>query len=231
MNIKTPENAQFVLGDNIGFVSLIQSVGDDASVVNSARVSFNKQIDALQDNDRKLIKFLLAHNHGTPLEHNSLTFLVKCPIFVARQWMRHRIASYNEISYRYVEASEEFYIPTQFRAQSKSNRQASVEGDFSDHAQVNNKSLYIQGIENSYKVYKDLLEAGVAREQARGILPVTTYTQYYFTCNLRALLHFVELRNHADAQYEIQQYAKAMLNFTENIFPDTVKVWRELQDS
>ncbi|HEY9886119.1 MAG TPA: FAD-dependent thymidylate synthase, partial [Vampirovibrionales bacterium] len=126
-NINTPSNTDFCLEDGIGYVSLIQHAGNDAMIVNSARVSFGKKIETIEEKDRKLIRYLLEHNHGTPLEHTSLTYLVKCPLFVARQWHRHRVGiSINEISGRYVEVKDEFYIPNKFRKQSKSNRQASV---------------------------------------------------------------------------------------------------------
>ena len=230
MNIEIPNQTIYCLEDQVGFVGLIQHVGDDTTIVNSARVSFGKQVQNIEDKDRKLIKFLLEHHHGTPLEHNTITFLVKCPLFVARQWLRHRIASYNEISYRYVEATDEFYIPHAFRAQSSSNRQASIEGDFSAEDQKQNIELYTQAVNQSYAIYQQLLGNGVAREQARGVLPLTTYTQYYFTCNLRALLHFIELRDHKDAQWEIQQYAQAMLKLIKPLFPETIAIWETLKN-
>lgn len=229
MSLETPENVDYILGDNKGYVSLIQHVGDDTSIVNSARVSFGKQITEIEEKDRKLIKYLLAHEHGTPLEHNSLTFLVKCPIFIARQWLRHRIASYNEISYRYVEATEEFYIPAKFREQSQNNRQASIEATFTDEHQAVNTEIYQTAVSNAFNSYQELLKQGVAREQARGVLPLTTYTQYYFTCNLRSFLHFVRLRSHEGAQWEIQQYANSMLKQAKEIFPHTIEIWEELQ--
>lgn len=227
--IETPNNANYCLDDEIGYTALIQHIGDDCSVVNSARVSFGKQINQIEDKDRKLIKFLLEHSHGSPLEHNSLTFLVKCPLFVARQWMRHRISSFNEVSARYVEVKDEFYIPQNFRKQSTSNRQASIDefikqddGDLCLYV----GSLYGQ----AHKLYKEMLEAGVCREQARAVLPLATYTQYYWTCNLRSFLHFIKLRDHKDAQYEIQQYARAMLEQVKEIFPETIKIWQELNN-
>lgn len=230
MSLETPENVEYILGDNKGYVSLLQHVGDDTSIVNSARVSFGKQITEVEEKDRKLIKYLLAHEHGTPLEHNSLTFLVKCPIFIARQWLRHRIASYNEISFRYVEATEEFYIPHKFREQSQNNRQASIEATFTDEHQAANTEIYQTAVSNAFNSYQELLEKGVAREQARGVLPLTTYTQYYFTCNLRSFLHFVRLRSHAGAQWEIQQYANSMLQQAKKIFPHTIEIWESLRD-
>lgn len=226
--IETPNNANYCLDDNIGYVALIQQVGDDCSIVNSARVSFGKQISQIEDKDRKLIKFLLEHGHGTPLEHNSLTFLVKCPLFVARQWMRHRMGSFNEISYRYVEAKDEFYIPKNFRGQSPSNRQASIQSEFSEEEKNKNYQTFKLAVQASYEAYKQLLAFGIAREQARGVLPLTTYTQFYWTVNLRSFLHFVKLRNHKDAQFEIQQYAKAMIEKVKEIFPETLKIWQEV---
>lgn len=227
--IDAPSEAAFCLDDEIGFVSLIQSVGDDAMIVNSARVSFGKKIDTVEEKDKKLLRFLLEHSHGTPLEHTCLTFLVKCPLFVARQWHRHRVGiSINEISGRYVEVKDEFYIPKTFRQQSKSNRQASVESEFSDEVSKLMAENYTAAIEESFDRYKKLLDLGVAREQARGVLPLCSYTQYYWTCNLRSLFHFVKLRDHADAQWEIQQYAKIMLEQAKKYFPVTISVWEEL---
>jgi thymidylate synthase (FAD) len=223
----------YPLNDNIGSVQLIQSVGDDTTIINAARVSFGKRIDSIEDKDRKLLKYLLEHEHGTPFEHNSLTFLIKCPLFVARQWMRHRIASFNEISARYVEAKEEFYIPEKFRKQSTNNRQVSID-EYVDEA---NKLIeddqgtlgtvrqgYEASLNQSFDIYEQLLKAGVCREQARAVLPLATYTEYYFTCNLRSLLHFIKLRDHANAQWEIQQYAKAIKEIAKEIFPETFKL-------
>lgn len=227
--IEDPINADYCLGDKIGYVSLLQHSGDDTIVVNSARVSFGRQITQVEDKDRKLLRFLLEHSHGTPLEHTSLTYLVKCPLFVARQWHRHRVGiSINEISGRYVEVKDEFYIPPQFRQQSKSNRQASIEGDFSEQQTDSAEKIFKEAIEDSFASYKQLLELGVAREQARGVLPLCTYTQYYWTCNLRSLLHFVKLRDHADAQWEIQQFAKSMLEQAKTAFPECISIWEEL---
>lgn len=219
-----------VLKDGISNLQLIQHTGGDTMIVNSARVSFGKRIEKLEDKDRKLIRFLLDHHHGTPLEHTSLTFLVKCPLFVARQWHRHRIGvSINEISGRYVEVKDEFYIPQTFRSQSKSNRQASVEGGFDGLAEEHAKVVYTKATRDSFNHYQELLRAGVAREQARGVLPLSTYTEFYWTCNLRSLFHFVGLRNHADAQWEIQQYAQSMLEEAKKYFPETISIWEELK--
>lgn len=225
-NLDIPENANFYLDDGLAFVSLIQHVGDDAGVVNSARISFSKKVADVEDKDKKLIKYLLAHQHGTPFESNSLTFHIKAPIFISRQHFRHRISSFSEISGRYVEMKDEFYIPTKFRKQSPSNRQASID-EFVDEAAV--RQGYRDVLELAYSNYTKLLEAGVSREQARGVLPVCTYTQYYWTCNLRSFLHFIGLRLHEGAQWEIQQLAKAMLEQVEPIFPVSIAAWKELK--
>lgn len=216
----------YVLNDNIGFIQLIQSVGDDTGIVNSARVSFGKRIDTIEDKDKKLIKYLLEHDHGTPFEHNSLTFLIKAPLFVVQQHLRHRISSFNQISARYVEIKEEFYIPENFREQSKNNRQASIESNSLDNQKA--KEIYTESLKVCYAKYQELLSLGVAREQARGLLPHCTYSEYYWTCNLRSLLHFIKLRDHSGAQWEIQQYAKTMKEIAKEIFPVSFRIIDEL---
>lgn len=144
--------------------------------------------------------------------------------FVANGMVVHN--SYNEISYRYVEVEERFYTPRAFRAQARSNRQASVEaGDDFDQAQAHD--LWTRAWRVAFGTYQELLTLGVTREQARGVLPVASYTEFYFTCNLRALLHFLELRDHPGAQWEIQRYAQALAQLAEPLFPVTFKAWRE----
>jgi thymidylate synthase (FAD) len=229
MNIETPNNANFCLGDGIGFVALTDYMGNDAKIVNSARVSFGKQIEEVGEEDKKLLRYLLEHKHGTPLEHTGLTFLVKCPLFIRSQWMRHRVgSSFNEISGRYVEVKDEFYIPQKFRKQSASNRQASID-EFVEDENFADPHLYKKTVGECLDTYKRLLDQGVAREQARGVLPQCTYTEFYWTCNVRSFLHFVHLRDHAGAQWEIQQYAKAMLEMAKEHFPETIGIWEGLE--
>jgi thymidylate synthase (FAD) len=236
-NLDIPENANFYLDDGLAFVSLIQHVGDDAGVANSARVSFGKRITEVDGKDKKLIKYLLAHQHGTPFESNSLTFHIKAPIFISRQHFRHRISSFSEISGRYVEMKDEFYIPTKFRKQSPSNRQASIDEFVGEATEFNDlnpaattvRQGYRDVLELAYRNYTKLLEAGVSREQARGVLPLCTYTQYYWTCNLRSFLHFIGLRLHEGAQFEIRMLAEAMLKQVEPIFPVSIAAWKELR--
>jgi thymidylate synthase (FAD) len=212
------------LQDGKSSLELIRVSGSDVDVVNAARVSYGKIITNITDRDKKLIKYLLEHGHTSPFEHNQLSFRVQCPIFVARQWMRHRMNSYNEISYRYTTVIEQFYVPNQWRMQDKVNKQASAES-FENEAL---KKQYQEVIDLSLATYKQLLEAGVSRELARGVLPVCTYTQFIFTCNLHSLMHFIKLRLHEGASYEIQQYAKGMLELAFPYFPVSLSAWKEI---
>jgi thymidylate synthase (FAD) len=212
------------LGDGISSLDLVRVSGSDVDIVNAARVSFGKFVDSISDRDKKLIKFLMEHAHTSPFEHNQLSFRVKAPIFVARQWMRHRMNSYNEISYRYVKAPLEFYIPPKWRQQDTVNKQASV-GSYDD-AQA--RTQYCAAIQTCINVYEDLLNRGVCRELARGVLPLCTYTQYIYTCNLHSLMHFLTLRLHAGAQYEIRQFALGMLKLALPHFPVSLGEWANL---
>lgn len=219
----------FPLNDEIGSVALVQHVGDDKSVVNAARVSFGGDNTLpFDEKDAKLIRYLLKHEHGSPFEHNSLTFKIVAPIFVIRQWMRHRVGvSYNEISGRYVEVLEQFYTPEKFRQQAKSNRQASIEaGDSLDQEQAH--QVWENAWKQAFQAYQDLLALGVTREQARGVLPLTMYSEFYFTCNLRSLFHFLALRDHPGAQWETQMYARALAQLAEPLFPSSFEAWRSL---
>lgn len=212
------------LHDGISSVELIRTSGSDIDVVNAARVSYGKFVTQLSDRDAKLIRFLLEHKHTSPFEHNQLSFRIKAPIFVVRQWMRHRMNSYNEMSLRYVKAPLEFYVPPYWRYQDTQNKQASV-GSFKDDAL---KKQYETIITNAVETYESMLSQGVCRELARGILPLCTYTEFIFTCNLHSLMHFLTLRLHAGAQYEIRQFALALLQLALPHFSISLGVWREL---
>lgn len=189
-----------------GFVRLVDSMGNDMSVVRAARVSYGTESKG-EEADRKLIQYLMKHNHGTPFEHIVFTFHVRCPIFVARQWFRHRIGSFNEISGRYTELDTGFFVPKLLRENKTSNHQASIEGDFTDEEIDSMMREWIYALEIVESTYNTLLEKGVAREQARAILPVGTYTEFYWTVNLRSLFNFITLRTAEDAQAEMRQYA------------------------
>ena len=200
MNDKTP-----ILDK--GFVRLVDFMGGDQGVVDAARVSYGGKSKG-EEQDRKLIAYLLKHKHETPFEHSVFKFHVSCPIFVMRQWIRHRMASYNEISARYTEVKDDFYIPTHWRGQDVKNKQGSVAAPALDHAALT--KVFEAQIRSAMDAYKKLLAAGVAREMARMVLPVNGYTEFYFTINARSLMNFLSLRADVHAQWEIQQYAEAM---------------------
>lgn len=211
------------LKDGISSVELLRVSGSDLDIANAARVSYGRVSTTISDRDSKLIGFLMEHDHTSPFEHNQLSFRIKAPIFVARQWMRHRMNSYNEISYRYVTVKTEFYIPKEFRYQDTVNKQSS-NGAFFDESL---STLYKQALDASYKVYEQLLEAGVCREQARALLPVGVYTEFIFTCNMHSLMHFMKLRLSHGAQSEIRDYAKALLRLAIPHFPVTLNAWQK----
>jgi len=208
-----------------GFVKLVDFMGGDERVVSSARVSFGAGSKG-EAKDKALIKYLLVHSHHTPFEHCYFQFHVKCPIFVARQWMRHRWGSYNEVSARYTEVHDEFYVPTVFRVQDNKNKQGSLSSDDLDNEVLN--KIYAQSVEASYKEYKKLLDAGVAREMARGILPVSQYTQFYWSVNARSLLNFLSLRTDEHAQYEIRVYANAIAQMFKERMPWSYEAFESL---
>ena len=189
-----------------GFVRLVDSMGDDMSVVRAARVSYGNESKG-EEADRKLIHYLMKHNHGTPFEHIVFTFHIRCPIFVARQWFRHRIGSFNEISGRYTELNMDFFTPTIIRENKTSNHQSSIEGSFSEKQVLSMMEEWRLTLDIIESTYNSLLEQGMAREQARAILPVGTYTEFYWTVNLRSLFNFIRLRTADDAQSEMRQYA------------------------
>lgn len=219
-------------GDNVGFVELVDAVGDDLTVVNSARVSFGKHKTRLTKKDKKLIKYLIEHRHTSTLEHCFVTFRVKVPLFVRSQHHRHRTWSYNEISRRYTDFDIEFYEPAFFRTQHESNRQASNEHILVDPVlknwQLEASDCVRMHHEQSLRFFNELIEAGVCREQARGVLPQNMYTEYYASANLNNILKFINLRLHDGAQLEIQEMAKAMLEIIAKLYPVTVGAYREI---
>tara|TARA_Y100000592_G_C5477425_1_gene323140 strand:- start:690 stop:1430 length:741 start_codon:yes stop_codon:yes gene_type:complete len=230
----------FIFDDEIGRVDYVDHMGSDLTVVNSARVSFGVQKHELNSRDIKLIKYLIKHKHTSTLEHCSVTFKFTVPLYIRSQHMRHRTWSYNEISRRYTDKDYRFYMPKKFRTQHKSNRQASNIDELINPSILRNASyglipanyptaaeIYRQHCEKSLSLYEDLIHAGVCREQARGILPQTTYTEYYGTVNLNNLLKFISLRIHDGAQWEIVQVAKACLEIARNLYPISVSAYEE----
>jgi thymidylate synthase (FAD) len=232
-----------IYSDGIGSVHYVDHMGSDLTIVNSARVSFGVNKSELDGRDRKLINYLIRHRHTSTLEHNSVTFKFVVPLYVRSQHHRHRTWSYNEISRRYTDKDLQFYEPTAFRTQHKSNRQASnpeelINPHFSRYG--NPKSLvpisYPKASEivrehhkDSLKLFNKLIENGVCREQARGVLPQNLYTEYYGTVNLNNLLKFIDLRTHEGAQWEIQKLAEACLEIATDLWPVTVQSYRKLR--
>lgn len=223
--------------DGIGKVDYVNHMGDDLTVVNSARVSFGVEKEELDDRDKRLINYLIRHKHTSTLEHNLITFRFCVPLFVRSQHHRHRTWSYNEISRRYTDVNIQFYEPNEFRTQHKSNRQASnvdevvnpVVYRFEDGGETRASSLISRHHEHSLRLFEDLISSGVCREQARGVLPQNMYTEYYGTVNLSNLLKFVELRTHDGAQWEIQKVAQACLEIAADLFPETVGAYRNIR--
>ncbi len=210
-----------------GFVELINYMGNDNTVVSSARVSVLGESKG-DIKDKQLIKYMLDHEHNSPFEHVSFTFRVKCPLFVRSQWMRHRTWSYNEVSRRYTSEDIDFYIPDYFRRQSKENKQASLDEDAIRSVDFLDVSEYLNIFcKNSMEVYNNLISNGVCREQARMILPQNMYTMFYATVNLHNLFNFLKLRNSLEAQYEIRVYAQALETIIKEIVPWSYEAWRD----
>lgn len=188
-----------------GFVRVIDYMGNDSSVVQAARVSYGAGTKTTSD-DRGLIRYLMRHRHTSCFEMCSIKMHVRLPMFVARQWVRHRTASLNEISARYSVLDAEHYVPEQFRAQSRTNKQGS--GDpLANIEQFHATGEYRDAMGRAGLSYRMLLDQGVAREQARMVLPASTYTEWYWKADLHNLLHFLALRSDPLAQAEIREYA------------------------
>jgi thymidylate synthase (FAD) len=205
-----------------GFVRLDDAMASDLSVVNSARVSFGRRKEELDESDEGLVRFLMRDHHGTPFEHNAFRFHIRAPIFVVREWMRHRIGSFNEFSMRYAKATDDFYVPDadDVRTQVGKPGAYSFEPVGPELAEETREAL--QAVyEQAYATYERLVEAGVARELARSVIPVGAYTEFYWTVNARALMNFVSLRAHESAQREIRRYAEAVETFLAEQMPVT----------
>lgn len=213
-----------------GFIRLVDHMGSDLSIVRAARASYDADWRAGEDtgSDTKLIKYLMKHQHNTPFEAVTATFEVKAPIFVIRQWHRHRTQSYNEVSARYTELPEEFYVPEldQITGQHASNKQGRSD-EQNPMALLMQSYMRKTGLD-AFALYRSLLENGCPRELARTVLPTSTYTRMFTTMNLRNLFGFTLLRDDPHAQYEIRVYAKAMLDLIEPIFPVCLAAYREL---
>ncbi len=212
----------------VGYVHLLDYMGDDLAITNAAKVSYYNQAEEMTAKEEKLLKFLIEHKHMSPLEQTALKFRVKCPLYISHQWMRHRTASYNQVSRRYTKQNLEMYIPEKLRTQHKVNKQCSN----MDEA-VEDDSL-IESMKNTWLLaldsYNRSVNAGVANEIARGVLPCGMMTEFIYTVNLRNFLHFYDLRAKEDAQYEIRVFADAQMEMVKKIFPKTIEFYQEYVD-
>jgi thymidylate synthase (FAD) len=205
-----------------GFVRLDASMATDLSVINAARVSFARRKEEMDAADEGLIGFLMRDRHGSPFEHNAFRFHIRTPIFVAREWFRHRIGSFNEFSMRYAKATDDFYVPEAEDVRSQVGKPGAysfepVEDELAERTREELREVY----EHAYETYTRLVEAGVARELARAVMPVGAYTEFFWTVNARALMNFVSLRAADTAQREIRRYADAVEQFFAKEMPVT----------
>lgn len=223
-----------------GYIRLVNTMGSDIDVVNAARVSYDKQVEILETNDIKLIEYLIKNKHDSTLRHCAMTFEIYAPLMVARQWYKHAVASthlddqmgWNESSRRYVTENEQFYcpMPDQWRAAPENKKQGSADAiDTSIGAKYHAQMIRI--IRDAHELYKEALADGVAPEQARLLLPAyAMYVRWRWTASLHALLHFISLRQHSHAQYEIQEYADAIAHEVDRAFPITTDKWRTFRE-
>jgi len=221
-----------------GYIEVVDSLGDDLTPVNAARVSFGDRSNEFTEKDRKLSKFLIKNKHFSPFRHQHVMMIIKAPEFVMRQWYKHVVGiettsnhptkdhAWNEISGRYVPVKE-YYYPEVWRKQSQDNKQAS-EGKLDYDGQETASSLYRTGINETKRIYEELVNLGVAKEQARSILPLSQYTQVWWTASFQSIMNFIELRDEPTAQWEIQQYAKVLKEIMIETFPETTKIWEEV---
>lgn len=226
----------YLYDDNIGRVQYINHMGSDKTIVNAARVSFGSDSEEpLNERDEKLINYLLKNKHTSPFEHCTITWKFVVPLFVRGQHHRHRTWAYNEISRRYTSEKLEFYLPKVFRTQHESNRQASNMDEEDPPVfdgtvyEITASQALRHHAEESMILYTSMLKAGVAREQARMVLPQNMYTEYYGTVNLHNAMHFLKLRLDSHAQWEIRRVAEAMLQQLNNLFPIAMKAFQEME--
>ena len=216
-----------------GFIEVLDHIGDDLTVANSARVSFGKRKNKYDKSDERLVTYLAKHKHFSPFRHLVVQFHIKAPEFVMRQWYKHVVGiettssyptkdhAWNEISGRYVPV-EEYYVPSIWRQQSEDNKQASA-GEIDAQEKASEKYHSALQIINHY--YNSLLNLGVAKEQAGVLLPLAAYTEVYWTASFQAIMNFIELRDEPTAQWEIRQYAQTLKRIMFDIYPRTVNIW------
>ena len=220
-----------------GYIEVVDTLGDDLTPVNAARVSFGGRSDTFTEKDKRLSKFLIKHKHFSPFRHQHIMVIIKAPEFVLRQWYKHVVGiettsthatkdhAWNEISGRYVEV-EDFYYPEVWRKQSEDNKQAS-EGELDDLHQKRMSMIYKTFMNQVEMAYETMISSGVAKEQARIVLPLSQYTQVWWTASFQSVMNFIELRDEPTAQVEIQEYARALKEIMLDAFPETTKLWSE----
>ena len=222
-----------------GYVSLVQNMGSDLDVVNAARVSFDKEVSSLDEKDVSLINFLVRNRHDSTLRHCAMTFEVYAPLMVARQWYKHNVASthlddqmgWNESSRRYITEREEFYIPMplEWRSTPENKKQGSGDTLPADVGAKYTKALE-RLVSEGERLYQEALADSVAPEQARLLLPsYGMYVRWRWTASLNTLLHFISLRMHSHAQYEIVEYSKAVYEIVQQHYPITAEAWYEFR--
>ena len=220
-----------------GYIEVVDTLGDDLTPVNAARVSFGGRSDKFTEKDKRLSRFLIKHKHFSPFRHQHIMVIIKAPEFVLRQWYKHVVGiettsthatkdhAWNEISGRYVEV-EDFYYPEVWRKQSEDNKQAS-EGELDDLQQKRMSLVYETYMTQVEMAYETMISSGVAKEQARIVLPLSQYTQVWWTASFQSVMNFIELRDEPTAQVEIQEYARALKEIMLDAFPETTKLWSE----
>ena len=223
-----------------GYVRYVDHMGTDSRILEAARISY-KSAGKGEEADKKLLHYLWKNKHTSPFEMCKVTLNIKMPIFVMRQYVRHRVQNLNEVSARYTQLPNEFYIPDSWRPQDPKNKQGSVETEgwnpALDHRiTLDGQSIPIKATEKvinfcneAYALYEDMLEAGIAREMARMVLPVNIYTEIYTCWDLKNLLHFIGLRDDSHAQAEIQVYGKAIKEIVRNLFPWTLEAYEKFK--
>jgi thymidylate synthase (FAD) len=222
-----------------GFVRYVDHLGSDARVLDAARVSYRSESKG-EEADKKLLHYLWKNKHTSPFEMLRVTLHLKMPIFVQRQYIRHRMQSVNEVSARYTQLPKEFYIPNTWRLQDPKNKQGSIKSAEQWDPEIGEIDLKLWGssitfrsstralesiCDMAYQVYERMLEQGIAREMARMILPLNIYTEFYATWDMKNLLHFITLRDDAHAQAEIQEYGRAIKAICRELFPWTMEAY------
>ena len=216
-----------ILGDGIGYLELQDNMGTDADIVSSARTSYMGSSKGAEA-DKKLLFYMLKHKHTSPFEQAQIRVRVKAPIFVVRQWFRHRFWSVNEQSRRYTSSNIEFYLPTKWRQQDTKNKQASI-GVLDNSEEINDE--YIELLRHSVHVYDEMIDNGIAREMARMVLPVSLYTTFIGSIDLLNLMRFIQTRTGRDergvthAQHEIVVYGEALKTIMNILYPWTAEAF------